>query len=155
MVSATDPAPLESAQRDSAPLNSAAEAFAAIALAAVACDGELATAEARRLRQQLEYRQPYCSLNDAAMADLLDRLLLILREQGCESLVAQATPLLSTAQRETALAVATDLTCADHIETSDEHRFLQALAHQLAIPPERSRQILDVITLLNCDSLAG
>ena len=57
-------------------LTNAAEAFAAIALAAVACDGELAALEARGLRQQLEYRQPYCTYSDLAMADLLDRLLL-------------------------------------------------------------------------------
>ena len=37
----------------------AAEAFAAIALAAVACDGELASSEARSLRQHLEFRHPY------------------------------------------------------------------------------------------------
>ena len=136
-------------------LASAAEAFAAIALAAVACDGELAALEARGLRQQLEYRQPYCTFSDTAMAELLDRLLLILRQQGCEALVRQSAPLLEPAQRETALAVAADLTRADHIETSDEHRFLLELAHHLEITPERSDQILEVIALLNCDSLAG
>lgn len=136
-------------------LTNAAEAFAAIALAAVACDGELAALEARGLRQQLEYRQPYCTYSDLAMADLLDRLLQIVREQGCDALVLQAAPLLQPHQRETALAVAADLTRADHIETSTEHRFLRELADQLAIQPERSAQILEVIALLNSDSLAG
>ena len=136
-------------------LSSRAEAFAAIALAAVACDGELAALEARGLRQQLEYRQPYCNLSDTAMAELLDRLLLILREQGCEGLVRQAAPLLEPHQRETALAVAADLTRADHIETRAEHRFLLELAEQLQITPARTAQILEVIALLNCDSLAG
>ena len=136
-------------------LTSAAEAFAAIALAAVACDGELGSLEARGLRQQLEYREPYCHLSDTAMAELLDRLLLILRQQGCQALVHQAAPLLGPNQRETALAVAADLTRADHIETSDEHRFLLDLAEQLEIQPERSAQILEVIALLNSDSLAG
>ena len=58
-----------------------AEAFAAIALAAVACDGELASLEARSLRQQLEFREPYCQLSDLAMGELLDRLLQLLRKQ--------------------------------------------------------------------------
>ena len=40
-------------------INTAAEAFAAVALAAVACDGELAAVEARSLRQQLEFRVPF------------------------------------------------------------------------------------------------
>ncbi|MFM7314239.1 MAG: tellurite resistance TerB family protein [Cyanobium sp.] len=136
-------------------LSSPADAFAAIALAAVACDGELAALEARRLRQQLEYRQPYCRYDDQAMATLLDRLLLILREQGCEALMGQAAPLLGPQQRETALAVAADLTRADHVETGAEHRFLIDLAERLQIDAERSAQILEVIALLNGDSLAG
>ena len=136
-------------------LSSSAEAFAAIALAAVACDGELAALEARGLRQQLEYRQPYCTWSEAAMGALLDRLLLILRQQGCEALVRQAVPLLAPQQRETVLAVAADLTRADHIETNSEHQFLLELADLLGIIPERSGQILDVIALLNTDSLAA
>ncbi|MFZ9849651.1 MAG: tellurite resistance TerB family protein [Vulcanococcus sp.] len=137
------------------PLSTPAEAFAAIALAAVACDGELAALEARGLRQALEYRQPYCTYSDRAMAELLDRLLQILREQGWAALIHQAAPLLQPPQRETALAVAADLTRADRIETSDEQRFLRALAEQLQIAPPRSAQILEVIGLLNSDSLAG
>jgi len=135
-------------------LSSAADAFAAIALAAVACDGELAPSEARALRQQLEFRQPFCAYGDGEMVALLDRLLLILREQGCEALVAQAVPLLQGEQRQTALAVAVSLTQADHVQTMDEARFLQGLGQQLAIAPERVAVILDVIALLNRDSLA-
>ena len=137
------------------PITSAPEAFAAIALAAVACDGELAGAEARRLRQQLEFRQPFCDASEAEMAALLDRLLLALREQGCQGLVEQAVALLPLEHRDSAFAVAADLTAADHVETGDERRFLQQLADQLEIPADRRAQILEVIALLNCDSLAG
>lgn len=141
--------------RESAPpVANPAEAFAAIALAAVACDGELAALEARRLRQQLEFRQPYRSLSDSAMEQLLDRLLRILRQQGCDALVTQAVSWLEPAQRETALAVAADLTNADHVETGEERRFLQQLAQQLGISDERSALILEVIGVLNSDSLA-
>jgi uncharacterized tellurite resistance protein B-like protein len=142
-------------QLTSAKVTSPAEAFAAIALAAVACDGELAGLEARRLRQQLEYRQPYCDQGDAGMVRLLDLLLQILRENGCEALVSQSTPWLNPTQRETALAVAADLTRADHVETGSERRFLERLAEQLQIPAERSATIFEVIRVLNSDSLAG
>jgi uncharacterized tellurite resistance protein B-like protein len=136
-------------------LNDPAEAFAAIAVAAVACDGQLNAVEARRLRQQLECRRPFSSRDDVQMAALLDRLLELLRQQGFAALVAQAAPLLSSAQRETALAVAADLTAADHIQTGAEQSFLGNLAEQLQIAPERSRQIIEVIGLLNGDSLTG
>jgi uncharacterized tellurite resistance protein B-like protein len=136
-------------------VSSPAEAFAAICLAAVACDGELATLEVRGLRQQLEYRQPYCRFSDAAMERLLDGLLQILRLDGCDALVCQAVPLLDARQRETALAVAADLTRADHVESTAEQHFLARLAQQLEISHERSATILEVIALLNNDSLAG
>jgi hypothetical protein len=136
-------------------VSSPAEAFAAICLAAVACDGELATLEVRGLRQQLEYRQPYCRFSDEAMERLLDGLLLILRQDGCDELVCQAVPLLNARQRETALAVAADLTRADHVESTAEQHFLARLAQQLEISQVRSATILEVIALLNNDSLAG
>lgn len=142
-------------QLKSPQVSNPAEAFAAIALAAVACDGELDGLEARRLRQQLEYRQPYCENGDAEMVRLLDHLLLILREDGCDALVSQSTAWLNPTQRETALAVAADLTRADHVETGSERRFLERLAEQLQIHPARSATIFEVIRVLNSDSLAG
>jgi hypothetical protein len=136
-------------------IHSAAQAFAAIALAAVACDGELAAVEARSLRQHLEFRQPFCTYSDAAMAALLDQLLTILRSQGWEALVAQAAPHLTPLQSETALAVAASLIQADHVEQRSEASFLSQLSDALAIAPDRATTIRDVVALLNRDSLAG
>jgi hypothetical protein len=137
------------------PLVDAAEGFAAIALAAVACDGELSTLEARELRRQLEFRRPYRDAGPEAMIRLLDRLLQLLRDQGWQQLVAQAAPLLSADQRETALALAGQLTQADHVESTLEQGFLKDLAKQLAIPEERAATIHEVIAVLNRDSLAS
>jgi len=142
-------------QPDPSPISTAAQAFAAVALAAVACDGELATLEARSLRQQLEYRQPFCELGDQAMGALLDNLLQLLRLHGWEALVVQAAPLLNAQQAETALAVAAALTQADHVESSAEVTFLHTLSDALAVEPERARVILEVVAILNRDSLAS
>jgi len=143
------------ANLSASPISTAAEAFAAIALAAVACDGELASLEARSLRQQLEFREPYCQLSDQAMGELLDRLLQLLREQGWEALVSQAAPLLTPEAAETALAVAAALTQADHVESKAEQTFLVTLSQALAVESERARVIVDVVAILNRDSLAG
>lgn len=132
----------------------AAEAFAAIALAAVACDGELASSEARSLRQHLEFRHPYRELGDAAMAALLDKLLLLQRQQGWQGLVQLAAPHLQADTAETALAVAASLTQADHVESTAELTFLQTLSSALAIEPDRATVILEVMAILNRDSLA-
>ena len=139
---------------DPSPITTAAQAFAAVAVAAVACDGQLATVEARSLRQQLEYRQPFCELGDQAMGALLDNLLQLLRLHGWEALVSQAAPLLNRQQAETALAVAAALTQADHVESSAEVTFLNTLSDALALEPERARVIVEVVAILNRDSLA-
>lgn len=136
-------------------IDSAPQAFAAVALAAVACDGELAIVEARSLRQQLEFRQPFCTYSDATMAALLDQLLGTLRLQGWEALVAQAAPHLNPDQSETALAVAVSLIQADHVESRPESSFLAVLGETLGIAPERATTIRDVVSLLNRDSLAS
>ena len=136
-------------------ISTPADAFAAIALAAVACDGQLAALEARCLRQQLEFRKPFCDYSDAAMVSLLDRLLAMLRDVGWSAVVASAAPLLNGEQAETALAMAAALVHADHVESSAELTFLDQLSNSLAIAPERAHVIVDVVAVLNRDSLGG
>jgi hypothetical protein len=69
-----------------------AEAFAAIALAAVACDGVLDQDEARQLRGQLECRHPYSQTSEESMGRLFDGLLDRLRHHGWRPLIAEAIP---------------------------------------------------------------
>ena len=85
------------------------EAFAAVALAAVACDGRLGRDEAHALRRQLENRSLYSDSSEAAMGELFDRLLLLLREQGVQGLISSALPQLNQNQQQSALAVAAHL----------------------------------------------
>ena len=106
------------------PMNSA-EAFAAVALAAVACDGVLGRDEAHALRLQLEYRSLYSTNSEAAMGELFDQLLAVLRDQGVPGLVAQALPVLSPRQQQSALALAANLVHADRKVTVEEDDFLK------------------------------
>jgi hypothetical protein len=137
------------------PIATTAEAFAAVALAAVACDGELANLEIRALRQQLEYRKPYRDYSERQMGDLLDRLLAILRAQGVSELIQQAAGALAPDLKETALAMAASLIHADHIQTPEEVAFLEELGTLLALGSGRATQIVEVISLLHRDSIAS
>jgi hypothetical protein len=132
----------------------APEAFAAICLAAVGCDGQLGREEAQALRTQLEFRSPFRDLGEQAMGDLFDGLLEILRTDGWSALVMGAIPALQPHQRETALALAAQLVRADRIVQPEETAFLQALARQLTLPEGRADQILEVIAVLHRDALA-
>ena len=132
-----------------------AEAFAAVALVAVACDGVLDREEARALRGQLETRTPFRDQSELAMGDLFDGLLQTLRTRGADHLLTEALGQLTPDQQETALAMAAQLVHADRLVEPAEQELLERMANQLGVPAERSQQILDVIAVLNRDSLAA
>ena len=131
------------------------EAFASIALAAVACDGSLGREEAHALRRSLEYRTPYKDRTEQEMAALFDRLLVTLREQGVNQLVTEALPALNPIQQETALAVAVQLTHADRDVSPAEQVFLDQLCDRLSLPDGRAVAVMEAIMALHRDSLSA
>ena len=132
-----------------------AEAFAAIALGAVACDGVLGREEAHALRRHLEYRIPYRDRSDEQMGDLFDRLLTVLRQDGgLPRLIDQALPVLNPEQLETSLALAAQLVHADRVVDDEEHAFLAMLCERMPQGKERCEAIVSAIVALNRDSLA-
>ena len=132
-----------------------AEAFAAIALVAVSCDGSLDREEAHALRELLEARTPFRNLSEATMGAMFDQHLALLRRDGWQGLLAQALPALTPEQQESALAIAAHLVQSDRVVQQEELTMLAAMASQMSLPTERANQILDVIRVLNRDSLAG
>ena len=130
-----------------------AEAFAAVALAAVARDGALGRDEAHALRRQLENRSLYDSCSDTEMGDLFDRLLTLLREHGVAGLIDSAVPALNPIQQESALAVAAHLVHVDRKVLPEESEFLQRLAVKLNLPAGEAQMIIRSIEALNRDSL--
>ncbi len=131
------------------------EAFAAIALVAVACDGTLDRQEAHALRQQLEDRSPYRQATEEEMGSLFDGLLQRLRSHGWQPLLAEALAALNAPQQETALAMAAQLVHCDRVVQPQEQELLAAMAGQLVVGAERAGQILEVIAILHRDSLAS
>ncbi len=129
------------------------EAFAAIALAAVACDGKLGRDEAHALRCQLEYRSLYKGCTDAAMGELFDQLLLLLRDQGVQGLIDSALPQLNGRQQQSALAVAAHLVHADRRITPEETELLSQLSQQMSLPENEARMVIEAIEALNRDML--
>ncbi len=131
------------------------EAFAAIALVAVACDGSLDTQEAKALRSQLEGRSPYRTLSDDTMGTLFDGLLTRLRKEGWQTLLDAALPVLTATQQETAIALAAQLIHCDRIVEPQERELLTRMAENAQLPAGRADQIIAVIEVLNRDSLAS
>jgi len=131
----------------------AAEAFAAIPLAAVCCDQRFAAEEAKLIREQLLSRAPYRAMEPYAFGLLFSGLLGRLRAESWQGLVMAAAPLLEPAQRETAYALACQLVHCDRSVEPAEREFLVGLAEVLGLDGHRRDQVLEVCELLNRDCL--
>ena len=119
----------------------------------MACDGKLGRDEAHALRRQLENRSLYNNCSEAAMGDLFDRLLSMLREQGVQGLISNAIPELSLRQQQSALAVAAHLVHADRVVNADEMAFLEQLTRDLSLPSDEAAMVIASIEALNRDML--
>ena len=128
-------------------------AFAAVALAAVSWDGVLTVAGTRALRHELDYRPPYKHRNDQQMIALMDRLLAELRRQGVEGLMRDAAAVLDERQRHTAYAVAAEIMRSDGPLAERERSILAQLAESLALSPQQTGPVLQVMEVLHADVL--
>lgn len=140
---------LSSGRQQSQTALSPAEAFAAIALLAVAADGYAADAEVNAIITSLSRMQLFRSYPGDVMRKMFDRLLNLLQRQGAETLLGAALASLPYELRETAFAVTTDIVLADGEVTEEEEDFLNQLYRALEISEEVGAKILDVMMIKN------
>ena len=131
-----------------------AEAFAAVAIAVVACDNSVNRDEAHSLRKQLEHRTPYSGYSEETVGKLFDNLLAKLRQEGVYTLIDRALSVLTVRQQESALAMAAQLAYADRTISKAERELLEYLCKQVSIPKQEAQRVVAVIEALNRDSLA-
>jgi hypothetical protein len=130
---------------------SAADAFAAVALAAVCWDGVLSMAGSRSLRHALDYRMPFRDYDEAQMMQLLDSLLKQLREKGAQHLMVDGAAILNARQRGAAFAVAAEIMRSDGPLQDDEQNILINLAAVLELDSALSSEILRVMDILHAE----
>lgn len=125
------------------------EAFAAIALIAVAADGYITGSESQAITTTFSRMQLFTNYSGEKMRTMIDQLLNQLQEQGSDALLTAALAKLPTELRETAFAVVTDITLADGEISEEEERLLDSLYNSLEIPEEIATKIIDVMLIKN------
>ena len=126
-----------------------AEAFAAVALVAIAADGYLSDQEGRDMTMILSRMQLFRSFSNDVMHRMFDKLLAMLKHQGPGDLIDLAKRCLPQDLRDTAFAIATDLVLSDGTVTAQEQAFLDDLYRILEIPGDTALQIVQVMTIKN------
>ncbi len=140
---------IASARQQSQTTLGPAEAFAAIALIALAADGYADDAEEKALMTTLSRMQLFRSYPADVLEKMLDRLLSILQRKGADTLLASALASLPHDLQETAFAVTADIVLADGEVTEEEEEFLNQLYHALEIPEETALKIIEVMLMKN------
>ena len=126
-----------------------AEAFAAIALIAVAVDGEMTDSETQAISTSLSRMQLFSSYPEKAMLKMIDKLLDSLQRDGVDVLFNAAIATLPADLKDTAFAVATDIVLSDGKVTDEEEKLLNDLHQLLEIPEETAIKIMDVMLIKN------
>ncbi|MDA0267063.1 MAG: tellurite resistance TerB family protein [Cyanobacteria bacterium] len=126
-----------------------AEAFACVALVAIAADGYLSEQEGRDMNNMLARMQLFSSFSADVMHRMFDKLLGMLKQEGPSKLISLAKTCLPSDLCETAFAIATDLVLSDGTVTSQEQAFLDDLYRILEIPGDTALQIVQVMTIKN------
>jgi tellurite resistance protein len=125
------------------------EAFAAVSLAAVAADGEITEEEARGLITSLLRMKLYEKFNDKQMSAMFNKLVGVIKRQGVDALVTSSKEVLPADLRETAFAVAADLTLADGVLAKGEKDILTKIQESLGVPEDKAVNIIEVMLIKN------
>ena len=128
-------------------LNSA-EAFAAIALVAIASDGYLSESEEAEMKMRLGRMQLFKSSMDG-FERMKDYLVAALKKHGPNELIQCAKASLPPTLAPTAFTIAVDLVFSDGTVSSEEQSFVDDLRRILAIPDEMALKIVEVMTIKN------
>jgi hypothetical protein len=128
---------------------SPAEAFAAIALVAIAADGHFSEEEIDLLNISLKRMQLFKSYPTDVLRRMYDKMFGILRRDGANVLLDTAKPALPYELREPAFAIATDLILSDATVTPEEEAFLSHLCQTLEISSQTALKIVEVMVIKN------
>jgi dihydroorotase-like cyclic amidohydrolase len=128
---------------------SSAEAFAAIALLAIASDGYPSDEETKRISLMLSGMKLFSAYSTPVMDQILEKLLKILHREGFNALFETAKESLSFELRESAFAVAADIVLVNGVIAQDEQAFLNDLYHYLGLNDQVAHQIVEVMQMKN------
>ncbi|QLH74003.1 MAG: tellurite resistance TerB family protein [Methanomassiliicoccales archaeon] len=125
------------------------EAFAGVALAAIAADGVITQEEANQMIVSMFRMKLYEGMNDRKFNEILTNDVNVLKKEGLDALLAKAKEALPSDLRETAFAVATDLALADGKIANQEKEILEKIAKAMEIPEEKAVNIIEVMLIKN------
>jgi tellurite resistance protein len=125
------------------------EAFAAVAVAAIASDGSISPEEVQRTAVNLSTVQLFRKYDLRDLANTLNKVAGLISRRGPAPVIEAAKAGLAQEHRDTAFFVASDLVLADGIVEAEEKNFLEELQRTLQIDEATALKIVDVVLIKN------
>jgi tellurite resistance protein len=126
-----------------------AEAVAAILMACATTDGALTVEENGRMNEILASNRWLLGCTTAEAASVATQVLNMMTDRGRSIVLSAAAATIPKGLRETAFSLAVDIALADGRLGSRENALLDELQHLLEINDQRTRTIVDVISIKN------
>ncbi|MSQ07814.1 MAG: Tellurite resistance protein TerB [Dehalococcoidia bacterium] len=125
------------------------EAFAAVAVAAMASDGAISDEELQRAAMNLAAMSAFRDRGLRDMGATLNKVAGILKKRGAGTVMPAAKAALSKEQCEQAFFLAADLLLADGVVEKEERQFLEELRLALAVDEPMALKIVEVVVIKN------
>jgi tellurite resistance protein len=125
------------------------EAFAVVAIGAIAADGTISEDEILRTAINLASLPGFRTMDFKEMAEVLNRAAAIVKRRGVSAVMPVAKEALSKEQAEQALFLAADLVLSDGAVEKDERLFLEELRGFLGVDESTALKIVEVVIIKN------
>jgi tellurite resistance protein len=125
------------------------EAYAAVAVASIAADGNVTDEEANRTALTLATLAVFRNYELQEMGDVLNRVAVLIQQRGPTAVLKAAKGTLTAAQAESVFFLAADLTLSDGAFGKAEQEFLEQLKNTLDVKDSIALKIVEVVVIKN------
>lgn len=125
------------------------EAYAAVAVAAVAADGDISGEELQRTAIDLATLRAFRKHSLRDLGETLDKVAKLIKRRGPGPVLEATKTVLQREERESAFFVAVDLALADGVVEKHEREFLEELQRTLLVEEALALKIVEVVQIKN------
>ena len=125
------------------------EAFGAVAVAAVASDGDVSPEEVQRIAIDLMTLKAFRKADLRDLANTLDKVAGLAKKRGIGPLLQAAKAALGPDELAAAFFVAVDLVLADGVVEENEKKFLEELQRTIGMDDATATKIAEVVLIKN------
>ncbi len=125
------------------------EGMAAIAIVAVAADGEIGEDEINRVVIDLATLRAFRRYDTRDLSNVLNKVAGLVKRRGAGPVLTAANSVLRKEEKESAFFVAADLVLADGTVEAEEKKFLEELQTTLSIDDATALKIVEVCSIKN------